>query len=247
MPSNSKEKLLVLILLLFASTSVIADVFLTAENLNSSLKDMLRIQRQLQDEEGDERDNLIYRLGVAADSLAKLLTDEVAAHGPQNEGLISLALDRTEKMGIDISWYGENQSFYYDGEAFERYLNGSPQGQYVADSLFRQMKRNFYLMGGGSPQELIRSSDEKQQFLERYPDFEEIHELELFLAIDLRDLWRHYHESGDDEAALRLEQRVRQQFEHIISSYQDREAADLARRLLARFEEELSPPATDSP
>ena len=231
---------LLLIVLLFSSGMSSADIFLTAENLNDSLKSMQRLQRQLQNEAEQNQHEIIYQLGVEADSLAKLLTDEVAAHGPQNEGLISLALERTEKMGIDISWYGENQSFYYDGEAFEQYLNRNPQGQHVAGSLFHQMKRDFYLMGVGSLDDLIAGSDAKKQFIDRYPDFEEIHEVELFLAIDLRDLWRHYRKSDNSEAAMETEQRVREQFQRIMDRYQDREAADIARRLLARFDEELT-------
>jgi hypothetical protein len=242
-----KNGLILLFVLLLTSTMSVADVILTAEDLNSSLKGMQRLLRELQNEEAQDRNIILYQLGVEADSLAKLLTDEVVAHGPQNEGLISLALDRTEKMGVDISWYGVNQSFYYDGKAFEQYLKASPQGQHVADSLFRQMKRNFYLVGGGSARDLIDGSNEKQQFINTFPEFEEIHEVELFLAIDLRDLWRHYHESNESEAALRLEQRVRTQFQRIMDRYQNLEAADIATRLLARFEEELKQWGQDSP
>ena len=158
MNSSSTSSTILMIVLLLSSSMAAADIFLTAENLNSSLKDMQRLQRQLHNEAGQDHSEIIYQLGVEADSLAKLLTDEVAAHGPQNEGLISLALERTEKIGINISWYGQNQSFYYDGSAFEQYLQASPEGQHVADSLYRQIKRNFYLIVDGSARDLIAST-----------------------------------------------------------------------------------------
>ena len=247
MTGHGKAKLLIVMVLLFGSSICAADIFLTSENLNASLKDMQRLQRQFLNVVGEERNNILYQLGIEADTLAKLLTDEVAAHGPQNEGLISLALERTEKIAIDISWYGQHQSFYYDGSAFEQYLRASPEGQHAPDSLYRQIKRNFYLIADGSTQDLISSSNAKKQFIGRYPDFAEIHELELFLAIDLRDLWRHYRASSDNAAARDMEYQVREQYERIIDRYQDREAADIARRLLARFEEELRQRGQDSP
>ena len=229
----------VLFFLLYTHSFVHADIFLTAENLNTSLKQLQRYQLQLQETMDYAGADPLYQLGIVAEDLAKLLTDEVIAHGPENEKLIELALQRTGEIAIKIDWVSENEAFYYDGEAFRLYLQEFPDGEYAADSQFRIIKRDFYLAvteGEDTLQEAIKT---KQTFINRYPEFQFISEVELFLAIDYRDLWRHYREISDTESASLTAENVQEQYQHISVAYQDKEAGDIARRLLARFQAEL--------
>jgi hypothetical protein len=227
-------------LLIWVAFTCRADVFLTAENLNSSLKQMQRMQLQLQDEAVADKSNSLYQLGVTADELAKLLTDEVTAHGAENEKLIELALQRTEAMSVAISWHGRHESFFYDGDAFQRYQSEFPEGDDIADVQFRLMKREFYLASATGGESLLESSRNKKAFLDRFPGYENNEQVELFLAIDYRDLYRLYAESGDSTSSREMQEKTVQQFQHIIKEYPDVEAGQIASRLLERFQSEVS-------
>jgi hypothetical protein len=230
--------LLVSILMLLFMNGIQADVFLTAENLNSSLKQMRRLELKIDADSMGNADDL-YELGVEAEVLAKLLTDEVTAHGPQNEGLITLALERTGSMGIIIEWFGRNESFYYDGAVFHAYLAQEPNGIHNADSRFRLMQRSFFLGGNVTVSGLLEAVAAKRAFITSYPDFHKLHEVELYLAIDLRDLWRLYIESGDTALAADYREKTRDQFIHTRDTYDQLEAGSIASRLLERFEGEI--------
>ena len=228
-----------LFFLLYTHVFVHADIFLTAENLNTSLKQLQRYQTQLQVTTDNARADPLYQLGIVADELAKLLTDEVIAHGPENEKLIELALQRTAEIDVNIDWVSENEGFYYDGEAFRLYLQEFSEGDYAANSQFRIIRRDFYLTVAEGEDALQEAIKIKQTFITKYPEFQYISEVELFLAIDYRDLWRYYREISDTESASLAAEHVQQQYQHISVTYQDKEASDIARRLLARFQAEL--------
>ena len=210
-----------------------ADVFLTSENLNSSLKQMQRSQLQIQQQ--SEHEDALYLLGKTADDLANLLTDEVKAHGAENEKLIELALDRTEQIQIDISWVGENQGFYYDGRALYEYRELYPDGKYISDVTYRIIKREFYLAAAQGEDELLESIKTKRKFIETNPDFDMLHEIEFYLAIDYRDLWRHYRDNQSLQLAKTAADNARQQFQLIIDKYKGNDESEIASRLLERF------------
>ena len=216
-----------------------SDIFLTSENLNSALKKMQRLQLKIQDNKSVDKDQTFYLLGVEADTLAKLLTDEVSAHGAENESLINLALDRAGDINVMIKWFGRNKRFFYNADAFKQYLDISPNGENAAESNFRVIEWEFYLSETTGLDSLLKASQKKQDFLQRFPDFGNKSEVGLYLAIDYRDLWRHYRKSGDNDTANQYQEITRQQISNIAEKYQDTETGDIAGRLLERFQREL--------
>ena len=214
-----------------------ADVFLTSENLNTTLKQMERLQ--LQDNNNQTREHNIYQLGVVADMLSKLLTDEVRAHGAENESLINLALERSIELNIEIRWYGRLKRFFYNPDTYRRYLNIFPNGKYVADSIFQILEWDFYFSVLSDPNSLVEAINKKKNYLERFPGFNKVSEVERYLAIDYFDLWRHYQNEGDSESAKRQQTIALRYFEYMAEKYRDKETGELAIRLIRRFNEEL--------
>ncbi len=228
----------VVYLMLSLPLIVHADIFLTSENLNSALKQMQRSQIQMQNQQDYETE--LYTLGKTADDLAILLSDEVKAHGAENKMLIELALERTKRLQVNISWYGRHSKFFYDGKALYDYLRLYPDGEFKMDSQFRTITREFFLSVPQGEQALQNAIAKKTSFITDFPEHKDISEIEFYLAIDYRDLWRHYRQNQDTDLASSTEKVTRQQLQHIIEKYQDKEEAEIARRLLDRFIAEAS-------
>ncbi len=218
-----------------------ADIFLTSENLNTALKQIQRSQLQIQNQ--DDPESALYSLGKTADDLAILLSDEVEAHGAENEKLIELALDRTQRLQVNISWFGRHSKFFYDGKALYEYLDLYPDGEYKMDSQFRTITQEFFLSVPQGEEGLLNAITKKETFIKDFPNHNDISEIEFYLAIDYRDLWRHYHGSSDNQQSSQAADATRKQLEHIIEKYRDRDEGEIARRLLERF---LVEAATDT-
>ena len=120
-----------------------ADVLLTSENLNAALKNLERLQIKRQEGTPEARAAATFDLGVEADVLSTLLSDEVAAHGMQERLLLELALRRTREIGVGIAWMIAKDRFFYDGEAFRLYLRMAPRGPRAAESAFWLLCRRF--------------------------------------------------------------------------------------------------------
>jgi hypothetical protein len=235
---NKSKALLLSSMLLWISPWVAADVFLTSENLNSSLKQMQRSAQQMLNNEDYETS--LYILGKTADDLARLLTDEVEAHRNENEKLIELALDRSERLQVNIFWEGRVSKFFYDGKALYLYLDEYPEGQYKMDVLFRIITQEFFLSMPDGEQDLLEAIGKKESFIKDYPEHTNISEIEFYLAIDYRDLWRFYRDAQDSDKAGNTARTTTQQLEHIIDKYSDKDEGEIARRLLDRFMSEVS-------
>ena len=234
--SSIKDKLSILVSLvfiLFTQQIALADVFLTSENLNTALKQIQRSQVQIQNQQDYE--TALYTLGKSADDLAKLLTDEVEAHGAENEKLIELALDRTKNIQVNISWEGRNSRFFYDGHALSEYLEKYPDGQYRMDTLYRTITRDFFLVLPEGENELLATIEKKKSFIHQYSDFEKLSEIELYLAIDYRDLWRLQKNNQDVNLISQTAMTARTQLQRIIDEYNQEDEGEIARRLLERF------------
>ncbi|MGK0297047.1 MAG: hypothetical protein ACI9XC_000648 [Gammaproteobacteria bacterium] len=223
-----------LVILLFIGNSQ-ADILLTSENLNTSLKQMQRLQLQLQENGNQTNTDEYYQLGATASALAKLLTAEVIGHGAEQESLINLALQRSAEMDVKIRWFGRLKRFFYNGDAYEQYLENSTNGEHVADSTFQLLEMDYYLSEATGTDSLAASILKMEIFLERYPDFEQISEVELYLAINYRDLWRQYRDNEKIETVNKQVEKTQQQFEYIIGKYQGKDKGDIAKRLLDRF------------
>ena len=236
---NIHSKILWLLTILLISGNSHADILLTSENLNTSLKQMQRLQLQLQENGNQTSTDEYYQLGATASALAKLLTAEVIGHGAEQESLINLALQRSADMDVKIRWFGRLKRFFYNGDAYEQYLENFPNGEHVADSTFQLLDMDYYLSEATGTESLAASILKMEEFLDRYPDFEQISEVELYLAINYRDLWRQYRNKEDIETVNKQAEKTRHQFEYIVEKYQGKDKGDIAKRLLDRFNTEV--------
>jgi TolA-binding protein len=225
-----------LVILLFTGNSQ-ADILLTSENLNTSLKQMQRLQQSENNNSANSDEQ--YQLGVEASALAKLLTAEVIGHGAEQESLITLALQRCAELNVNIRWFGRLKRFFYDGDGYKEYLDSFPNGEHIADATFQLLELGYYLSETTGPESLAASILKMEDFLGRYPDFEQISEVELYLAINYRDLWRQYRDNEDSETVNKQMEKTRLQFEYIIEKYEGKDKGDIAKRLLDRFNKDV--------
>lgn len=213
-------------------------MILSAENLNQSLKTLQRLQRDIAASEEARKPDLLFELGVAADALASLLTDEVVAHGLQERALLELAQKRTRDMGVNIGWTIEKKRFFYDGEAFRRYLERAPHGRHAAAAEFWQLETAFYQASGGDPETILPALGRKKAFLAKYPRFELAPDVGVFIAIDYRDLYRYSDEHGDKPAAARYLTLATDQFAKVAKAYPGSDQGKIAAEMLKRLEAE---------
>jgi hypothetical protein len=215
-----------------------ADVIMTAAGLNATLKTLERLTRQASSGADVQRADAAFQLGVEADALATLMNDEVTSHGMEQRELIDLALSRTRTLGVAIAYNRDKKKFFYDGQAFQQYLTAAPRGPHAADAEFALIGYQFYQSDGTDLQQLLAGAETKKRFLARYPRFKANAELSLYLAVDYRDLHRHYRDAHDAAAAERYRLRTRAEYQRIAREYAGSEQATAARQLLRRFDEE---------
>lgn len=222
---------------LLAAASARADVILTAEALNSSLKNMERLRLRSAAGAAREGAESLFELGVAADALVALMNDEVAAHGMQEKALLDLGRQRAREIGVAIAWNAAKQRFFYDGEAFASYLARAPRGARVAEASFWMVENEFYGSSPDQPEALLAAAQRKREFLRRFPKFTLAADVAVFLAIDYRDLYRHYQEQGDAARRGRFLEQAKRQFREVMERHpgsdQARIAAEMLERLLA--------------
>jgi hypothetical protein len=226
-----------LIVLALANT-LGADIIMSAAGLNATLKKLERLKHSVDRDPKPGRDEALFQIGVEADGLASLMNEEVASHGMQERELIDLALSRTKELGLAIAYNRDKKKFFYDGTAFRQYLESAPRGSHAAAAEFTLLSYQFYESTGTDPNAVAASADAKNRFLVRHPTFKANPELRLYLAIDYRDLYRHYREAGDRAAAEKYRRLTRAEYLRIAGLYGGTEQADTARRLLRRFDEE---------
>jgi len=233
---------------LLAMTAVVAvvgglwaDVILSAEGLSTALKKMERLQQQIAEGPAKERDAALFQLGIEGHTLATLLNDEVAAHGSQEKGLIDLGLKRARETGVEIAYNKEKQQFFYDGAAFERYLSEFPRGERAPEAAFWLLENEFYQSSPQAPEALVAASENKKAFLRRYPRFAAAADVNVFLAIDYRDLYRYHRSKGDAAQRDRFRELARAQFKSVVKRFPGTEPAKIADEILRRFEAELRP------
>ena len=224
--------------MLLVASAARADVIMTAAGLNATLKTMERLTLQARNGPEAERADAIFQLGVQADALASLMSHEVASHGMEQRELLDLALARTKELGIAIAYDRDKKKFFYDGAAFQRYLDAAPHGPHAANAEFTLLAYQFYQSTGTDVPTLDAAAGAKKRFLARYPKFEANAELSLYLAVDYSDLYRHYRDAHDVPAAEKFRRLTRAEYQRIARDYPGTEQADSARQLLRRFDEE---------
>ncbi len=216
-----------------------ADIIMSSAGLNTTLKTLERLKQQAAGGPDAQSTQALFQIGVEADGLASLINDEIASHGMQERELIDLALSRTGESGILISYNREKKKFFYDGAAFRQYLQAAPAGPHAADAEFVLLSYQFYQSTGTDMQALAAGAEAKQHFRARYPKFKGNAELGLYLAIDYRDLYRHYRDAHDAANAERYRLLTRAEYQRITRQYSGTEQASSARQLLRRFDEEV--------
>ena len=227
---------IILVFILTGSTHA-SELILSSENLNETLKQMQRIRQDMENAEPAARADGMYKLGIMANDLAAILSEEVALYDSQQGGLIQLGLDRTGELGMDLIWIPEKKRFIYDGKFFGEYLQLAPDGPHAADSAFFSLQTEFVRVVADDPAAVQLAADHKNDYLKKYPEHENAAEVSLLLAIDYRDLWRLNRSDADKEARYR--KMTLNQFRQVIDQYPGAKQARVAQGLQVRFESEL--------
>ena len=228
------------ILIVIGGIDTRADVIMSAEGLNATLKKMEHLKRTTESGPERERAAAWFRLGTEGDALATLINAEVASHGMQERELIDLALRRTKELGVGVTYNREKKKFFYDGAGFQQYLALAPRGAHAAEAEFALLSYQFYQSTGADPAAVTKAAAAKQRFLVRFPKFKDNAELSLFLAVDHRDLYRHYRQADDAANAEKYRLLTRREYQRIVHQYPGSEQASAARQLLRRFDEETN-------
>jgi hypothetical protein len=182
----------------------------------------------------------VFTLGEEARALADLMSKEVAAHGWQQKPMLELALRRTAALGVHIAWSAAHQRFFYDGEAYRRYLEAAPEGMHAADSMFQLLWYDFYQAETADHAALVAQAAYAKEFLRRFPDSANAAEAGLFLAINYRDLWRGCRQSTAEDCDGRYAALAREQFRRVATEHAGSDQSEIASRLLQRFDMEAA-------
>ena len=239
-PSRRLRPAVALAMLLLTGAPVLADVILSATIVNETLKKMQRLQQTLGATTSAARGEALFQLGVEADGLTTLINEEVAAHGSQDKALIDLAVSRTRELGVVITYDTGKKKFFYDNAAFRQYLGVAPRSAHAAEAAFKLIEGDFFQSTATDTAAILTAAERKRMFLRQYRSFAAAVEVHLMLSIDYRDLHRHYQSTGDAANRDRYRDLTRQQLRLLMKSFPDAEQAEIARRMLARFDQELS-------
>lgn len=229
----------VLAMLLSIGAPVLADVILSATIVNDTLKKLQRLQQTIGSATGAARSGALFQVGVEADGLASLINDEIAAHGSQDKALIDLAVSRTRELGVVITYDAGKKKFFYDNAAFREYLRVASRGTHAAEAAFKLLEGDFFQSTAADTAAILAAAERKRMFLRQYRSFPAAVEVHLMLSVDYRDLHRHYQSTGDSANRERYRNLTRQQLLLLMKSFPDAEQAEIARRMLARFDQEL--------
>jgi hypothetical protein len=205
---------------------------MSAPGLNATLKTMERLKRQTAADPKPEREEALFQLGAEADGLASIMNLEVESHGMQERELLDLALSRTKELGVGVAYHRDKKKFFYDGAAFAEYLKATPRGAHAAAAEFKLLSYRFYQTSPTDIATLTAAADATTRFLARYPRFEANAELQLYRAVDYRDLHRRYLEERDTANAAKYRQLARAACLGLAKRYPRTEQADAARQLL---------------
>ncbi|HET6629661.1 MAG TPA: hypothetical protein VFG91_07790 [Woeseiaceae bacterium] len=217
-----------------------ADVVLSSEKLNAALKQMQRLQVDRRSTAETAAADTVFALGEEARALAELMSREVAAHGRQQQPLLDLALGRASALGVDIAWSADHERYFYDGDAYRRYLEVAPEGPHAEASMFRILWNDFYHAAADDHAVLVAQAAYKEEFLRRFPGSKNAAEAGLFLAIDYRDLWRDCVDGKSQACDGRYAALAREQFQRVATEHGGTDQAKIASRLLRRFDAEAA-------
>jgi len=227
------------------SSAAHSDILLSGDSVDGALKKLRLLASAIQ-ESGDRQAQIAatLALGQEATSLAVLLSKEIAAHGEQEKNLIELAIAGAAELGVVISWSGEHQRFYYNGDAFRQCFELAQRGPHAADCWFKIVEQQFYFSAMLDRESLAVAAARKQAFLQSYPAYDKADKVGIYLSIDYRDIWRRCRNTGDRQCAARYLDLTRGQLQRIATDYKDTNSGDIAARMLTRIEKESADPPT---
>jgi TolA-binding protein len=216
-----------------------ADIILSATVLNDALKKMQRLRQTIDGASGTTRAEALFQLATEADALTTLINDEVAEHGSQEKALIDLGISRTRELGVAIAYSASKKKFFYDNAAYREYLTLVRRGAHVEQATFKLLEGDFFQSEPSDIAGIEAGTDRKRAFLRDYPASAGAPEVHLMLTVDYRDLFRHYDAAGDSRKRARYRDAARQQMRELMKRFPKTEQAEIARRMLQRFDEEL--------
>lgn len=214
-----------------------ADEILTATKVNETLKKLERLSRDAAVQQGPARANAWFELATAADQFTTLINDEIAAHGAQERRLIGLAVTRSAELAVNIALHPDGKKYVYDNAGFKAYLQLAPRGEHVERARFKVIEGEFF--GGAPPKDaaLEAAAATKRDFLAAYPRSTVAPEVHLMLSVDYRDLYLRAKTAGSAARQSRFSDLTRRQLRSLMAAYPDTEQAEIAKRMLARFDE----------
>jgi hypothetical protein len=216
-----------------------ADIILSAAALNDALKKMQRLRQTIDSATGAPRAEAWFELATAADALTTLINDEVAEHGSQEKALIDLGISRTRELGVTIAYSAGKKKFFYDNAAYREYLAIAGRGPHAEQATFKLIEGDFFQSEATDIAGIEAGTDRKRAFLRQYPASAGAPEVHLMLSVDYRDLFRHYDAAGDALKRTRYRDAARQQMRELMKRFPKTEQAEIARRMLQRFDQEL--------
>lgn len=226
------------LLALLLASAVHGHTWLTQDSVDRMLGRMQAAVEKIEVGDAESRASALYELADAASGLTELLNEEFAAHGAERPELIMSAIDGAEALGVAILWSGPHNRFFYDGDAYRRYVGLAKSGEEDAEARYFLIENDFYLGDTSEKSKLEARIAEKEAFLERYPAFRERSRVELFLGIDHRDLWRLCRDGGDARCADEHARLAAERFRAVRDGNPDEEIGEVGERLLGRLEAE---------
>ena len=225
-------------LILGCGTSLLGHEILGPVQVNQSLKSIQQAQTTFRSNvSASEKEEALFKIGVQAYELMKLINYDISEHGRENQGLIDVAINRSKTMGVNIQLAAGKDYYMYDFEAFTSYLKLAPRGSYAPDARFALIEKSFYdeHRGQKTPQLLLKEIEEKKQLLQEFPNLSRRADLQMFLILDYLQLHTDYLEKKDLAKSTQYKDLALELCRQVMKNYPDTGAADFARDLLLKF------------
>lgn len=205
--------------------------------VNQGLKSIQQSQTTLRSNvSASEKEEALFKIGVEAYALMKLINSDISEHGRENQGLIDLAINRCKTMGVNIQPAAGKDYYMYDFEAFTSYLKLAPRGSYAPEARFALIEKSFYdEHRQRTPQLLLKQIEEKKQLLQKFPNLSRRADLQMFLILDYLELHTEYLERRDLAKSTQYRDLALELCRQVMKNHPDTDAADFARDLLLKF------------
>lgn len=223
--------LLFLLLVVCVPLSAEADYILGPPEVNKTLKALALFQRERNEaKDATARAEVLAKLAKEVNYLASLINLEIRSHGFEQKSLIDLAVSRCEELNVIITYDSRKERYVYDQSAYAEYIRIHPSGPDAQEARYKVFERTFYAQKSTDRSGitlLIRNIDE---FLSLYPEDTRRSELELFLVVLHRDLFRI--KAAEPGGGLEAKKRAEELCEALIARYPATPEARVAETIL---------------